>query len=143
MSIDFELILRDVEHVIGRFVSPTDAWEILSALEMREWGQLDLGAVLRDDVGPVLYAALERWFRLSISNPVRNVEFDRDRAVLNRFGCGLASRTALGAATVLAASLCPPGWATAIAISGVLEGHHFGGMLGSVGSVGRKVLDAT
>ena len=108
---------------------------------MREWGQLDLGAVLRDDVGPVLYAALERWFRLSISNPVRNVEFDRDRAVLNRFGCGLASRTALGAATVLAASL--PSWATAIAISGALEGHHFGGRLGSVGSVGRKVPEAT
>ena len=125
MGVEFELIFGDIEHIVGRLVSPSDAREILSTWEERKGGELDLGAVLGDSVGPVLYAALERWHRLAIADPIRYVEFDRNRAVLNRFTCGLASSTAMGVATAPAAAMSS--WAAAIAISGGLGGRHLGG----------------
>ena len=125
MGVEFELIFGNIEHIVGRLVSPSDAREILSAWEERKGGELDLGAVLGDRVGPVLYAALERWHRLAIADPIRYVEFDRNRAVLNRFTCGLASSTAMGVATAPAAAMSS--WAAAIAISGGLGGRHLGG----------------
>ena len=91
---------------------------------MRQRGKLHFCEVLRKEAGDVLDPCVTRWYRYARLFPVRYVQIDVNRAVVNRLQRGLEGSSHVGVAAALASRPSPQ--AAAIAIGGGWEGAHLG-----------------